>query len=339
MSAANPSVGTAARRPSWKNPFFLVAFVAVAGGLSVLAWRQTRKPGITYREFKVERGNLASTILSTGTVQPENRLEIKPPIAGRVETVLVQEGQKVAKGQILAWMSSTERAGLIDAARSQGPDELKKWEELYKPTPIIAPIAGTLILRNVESGQTFTNADAILVMSDRLTVKAQVDETDIAQIKLRQSATIVLDAYAGQRIPARVDQIAFEAKTVNNVTTYVVDVLPVKTPDFMRSGMTANVVFDVEARENVLWIPSEAVKIDDGGATTTLVRGSDGKPTSREIKLGIAEGKRTEIVDGLQEGETILVARLAARDEKSKNANPFSPIGGGRPGGGNGRKR
>ena len=47
---------------------------------------------ITYKEFKVGRSNMTLTILSTGFVQPENRLEIKPPIAGRVEQVLVDEG-------------------------------------------------------------------------------------------------------------------------------------------------------------------------------------------------------------------------------------------------------
>jgi multidrug efflux pump subunit AcrA (membrane-fusion protein) len=46
------------------------------------------------------------SILATGVVQPQNRLEIKPPIAGRIERVLVEEGETVKRGQILAWMSS-----------------------------------------------------------------------------------------------------------------------------------------------------------------------------------------------------------------------------------------
>src|SRR5262249_54993338 len=145
------------------------------------------------------------------------------------------------KGQVMAWMSSTERAALLDAASARGEDELKQWEELYRPTPILAPIPGTVIARNVESGQTFTVSDAVLTMSDRLTVKAQVDETDIAQIALKQRASIVLDAYPQEKLDAIVDQIAYDAKTVNSVTTYVVDVLPRNTPKFMRSSMTANV--------------------------------------------------------------------------------------------------
>ncbi|HTL12039.1 MAG TPA: efflux RND transporter periplasmic adaptor subunit, partial [Bdellovibrionota bacterium] len=215
----------------------------IVGGAAVLVvilgWMVLHRRGsleISYREIRVNRGRIQVTILATGTVQPENRLEIKPPVAGRVEDVLVREGAHVRKGQVLAWMSSTERAALLDAARAQGPEELKRWEADYKPTPILAPIDGTIILRNVESGQTFTNSDSVFVMSDRLTVKAQVDETDISQIKLRQKGRIVLDAYPDQEVPGDVDQIAYDAKTVNNVTTYDVDVLPERTPAFMRSG-------------------------------------------------------------------------------------------------------
>src|SRR4051812_46219417 len=211
----------------------------IAGGVGYKVYT-AQSSKLSYRPAQIRKGEMKITILSTGVVQPENRVDIKPPIAGRVEKVLVNEGDVVKKGQVIAWMSSTERAALLDAASARGEDELKQWEEMYKPTPILAPIPGTIIARNVESGQTFTVSDAILSMSDRLTVKAQVDETDIAEIKLKQTASIVLDAYPRAQIEAVVDQIAYDAKTVNNVTTYVVDVLPTTTPKYMRSGMTAN---------------------------------------------------------------------------------------------------
>jgi len=289
---------------------------------------------------QVERGNVENSILSTGSVQPENRLEIKSPIAGRVERVLVQEGQAVYKGQILAWMSSTERAALLDAARAEGAEEVERWEKMYRPTPVVAPIKGTIILRNVEPGQTFTGSDAILVMSDRLTVKALVDETDIAQIKLKQKAEIILDAYSRDRIPAHVDQVAFEAKTVNNVTTYTVDVLPDQTPAYMRAGMTANVSFQISQRENVLTVPAEAI-VTDNGATSVMVSGPKRKPVAKKIETGLSDGKRTEIKSGLEEGEKILIAEFVAKEKKT-GSNPFSPMGSGRPrgsGGGSGRGR
>ena len=81
------------------------------------------------------RGNIEVLITTTGTVQPQNRLEMKPPISGRIEEILVREGSNVKKGEVVAWMSSTERAALIDAARSKGGETLQYWEDAYKPTP------------------------------------------------------------------------------------------------------------------------------------------------------------------------------------------------------------
>ncbi|RYZ62357.1 MAG: biotin/lipoyl-binding protein, partial [Proteobacteria bacterium] len=127
------------------------------GGYKYWKKKEEKKAQPTFREEVVERGNLDRTVLSTGEVLPQNRLEIKPPIAGRVEEVLVDEGDAVVKGQIIGWMSSTERAALLDSARAKGAAEVKRWEEMYRPTPILAPIKGTVILRSVEPGQTFTN--------------------------------------------------------------------------------------------------------------------------------------------------------------------------------------
>lgn len=308
-----------------RRGFVLAIVVSLLAALAAYYWFTRPAKPVSYREVKVARGDIALTVVATGTVLPENRLEIKPPIAGRVEQVLVQEGQRVTKGQTLAWMSSTERAALLDAARSAGAAELKRWEELYRPTPVIAPIAGTIILRNIESGQTFTNTDSIFVMADRLTVKAQVDETDIAQIRLRQPAQIVLDAYSQEAIPGVVGQIAFEAKAVNNVTTYEVEVLPQTVPAFMRSGMTANVTFTVAARSGVLWVPTEAIKTQDSAISVSVRDTPAAPPRERPIQIGISDGKRTEVIAGLAEGDTVLVARLPARADKARATNPLNP--------------
>jgi membrane fusion protein, macrolide-specific efflux system len=312
------------------------AVLIAAVGVSIF-WLRREKKSVTpvdYQESSVTRGDLQAKVLSTGVVQPENRLEIKPPIPGRVEAVSVEEGQTIRKGQQLALMSSSERAALLDAARAKGSEELKKWEEFYQAAPILAPINGTLILRAVEPGQTVTSADTLLVMSDRLTVKAQADETDIAEIRLKQKAEIVLDAYPTQTIPAHVDQIAYEAKTVNNVTTYIVDVLPDETPPAMRSGMTANVTFLAASKQNVLRVPSSGLQTKEGRSVVLLPPKNRGeKPAETEIKIGLNDGKFVEVVSGLSEGAVVLVPQLKSeKAEASKTpTNPFSPFSGRRP--------
>jgi len=300
------------------------AIVIALGAGAYFYWQAGDETQPAYREISVSRGDLELTILSTGVVQPRNRLEIKPPIAGRAEQVLVQEGQSVTKGQILAWMSSTERAALIDAARARGPEELKRWEELYRATPVLAPISGTVIARSVEPGQTFTGNDAVFVMSDRLTVKAQVDETDIAQVKLGQRATVVIDAYPEQPFEAAVAQIAYDAKTVQNVTIYEIDVLPREIPSFLRSGMTASVTFHVASRPGVLLVPGAAVRQRDGRAYVLVPADKPGAPPrEQEIRAGASGGGRVEVVSGLEEGQTVLVADVRLESSGTGGGNPL----------------
>jgi len=302
------------------------AGLVLAAGGGYYYWNQQKAAKVTYKSLPVQRGDLEITILATGTVQPENRLEIKAPVAGRMDEIRVREGEKVKKGQVIASMSSTERAAMLDAARAKGPEEYKTWASLYLPTPIMAPISGTIILRNVEPGQTFTTTDAIFTMSDRLAVKAQVDETDISQIKIKQAAQIVLDAYPGNKIKAEAEQIAFDSKTVNSVTTYIVDVLPAETPEYMRSGMTANVTFFVEAKKDVLLVPNEALKVQNG-LTYLQIQNANGLPQLQEIQVGLSDGKNTEVLEGAREGDIALLEQVSFSREK-KGSNPFSPMGG-----------
>ena len=316
----------------------VVVALVVAGtaGGGWLYWRSQSKTGEVpkYVEAKVDRRDLKIVVQATGTVQPENRLAIKAPINGRIESIRVQEGVRVKRGQILALMSSTERAALLDAARAKGTEEVKHWEEMYRPTPIIAPMQGVLIGRNVEPGQTMTAQDSIFVISDRLLVVAQVDETDMARVQLKQGVNITLDAYATHKLSGVVHQIAFEAKTVNNVTMYDVQITPEAIPDFMRSGMTASVEFAVASRLQALVVPAGAVRYEQSRPFVMVPGPSTDKKiidaVRKDIKLGISDGKSVEILEGLAEGDTVLQENFQLGNGSPGGANPFSPFGGGR---------
>jgi macrolide-specific efflux system membrane fusion protein len=301
--------------------------LALVLSLAVLAGCAST-PNNKLETAKVVIGNILASIPGTGIVEPRNRLEIKPPVAGRVESVLVSEGDLVKKGQILAWISSADRAALLDAARSKGPDEVKYWEDVYKPTPIMAPLDGFIILRSVEPGQSVTGADAILVMADHLIVKAQVDETDLASIKLNQKAEIILDAYPGNPISARVEHIAYESQIINNVTIYEVDVVPNFVPALLRSGMSATVNFYQMEKRDVLTLPSKAVKKVNGLSYAFTKNGS--KIIAVQIKTGLENNDTTEIISGLSpEAEVIIpTAKIISSVLDPSRAPRFGPFGG-----------
>ncbi len=306
------------------TPIFIIAAIAIiASGCAKKdgGWEVLRKVTVT-------RGDLQTTVSASGQVQPQNRMEIKPSIAGRIEEILVVEGQLVKQGQIMAWMSSVDRASLMDMARAQGPEALARWEDAYKRAPLIAPLAGMVIVRAVEPGQTVTAADAVLVLADRLIVQALVDETDLSLIKLEQRVEIRLDSYPGQVMKGKVDHIAYESHLVNNVSMYSVDILPDEVPSTFRSGMTATVTFILADHSGVLLVPSEAIadwpkKNPRPDATTFAVyqRGPGGKPTPTAVHIGESDGRMTEILDGLKEKDEALVLR---RRNSGPKGNPFS---------------
>jgi len=315
-----------------KNKFFVVLGiigVVIAGVVVIGRFRSSEVSREEVREVTPQRGTIENFITTTGSVLPKNRLEVKPPVNGRVESVLVQEGQMVKTGQTLAWMSSTERAALLDAARGQGEKTVKYWEEVYKAIPLVSPIDGEVIVATTQPGQTVTTSDAIVVLSDQLIVRAQVDETDIGKISMDDKAVISLDAYPDTKIPARVAHIYYESETVNNVTVYKVDLIPETVPSFFRSGMNASVDFISAHKENVLTVPLDAVHMEKGtsNAFVYIKRGKDENPIKQAVTVGISDDKNYEIISGLKASDTVLITseKYVLPGAGNAGANPFMP--------------
>jgi macrolide-specific efflux system membrane fusion protein len=301
-----------------------VVILAIAVPVIFKVLHRSSSPEVV-REVRPFVGKIERIISTTGTVLPKNRLAIKPPVNGRVENVLVQEGEKVKIGQVLSWMSSTDRAALLDNARGQGEDVLKYWQDVYKPIALLAPIDGEVIVATTQPGQTVTTADSVVVLSDHLIVRAQVDETDIGGVKLGQKAVITLDAYPDTKIKAGVDHIYYESQTVNNVTIYNVDLMPEETPLYFRSGMNATVNFVAQSKDNVLLVPTEAVHVEKG-ESFVLVSQPDKEPMKREVKTGMSDDKNTEIVSGISESDTlVLKSKKYTIPKNATGTNPFMP--------------
>jgi len=319
-----------------KQTVIAVIAVLAAGSVGWYFFGGINKKGPSYKPMHPFYGAIENSITATGNVQPQNGLEVKPPVGGRIEKILVEEGQSVKIGDVLVVMSSTDRAALMDAARAQGESAMKEWEDVYKPTPLIATIDGFVIIKAVEPGQTVTSADAVLVIADRLIIKAQVDETDIGKVKLGQDAVVTLDAYPNLEVAAKVDHVAYASTIVNNVTTYAVDIVSEKVPDVFRSGMSANVKIVQERKDGLLLIPQKLVKKENGKDYVLLGRGRGNPPLKKEVTLGVSDYENVQVLGGLTAEDKVLEEVAAGKSSKSKTGgkNPFMPAprGGGRGG-------
>lgn len=306
-----------------KIKFIFISIVVIIISVTVYLFGFGKSKSNTKLESsKAFRGDLIVTVRATGTAIPKNRLEIKPPIAGRVESILVNEGNHVGRGKIIAWMSSTERAALLDAARAKGEEELKKWEDFYKPTPVISPLRGLVIASNISPGQTVTQQDILYVLSDNLMVQAKVDETDLSKIKIAQIANITVDSYSNTPIQAKVTHIAYEAVTENNVTMYNVD-LELKTiPEYLRSGMSITIDFIVSEERDVLLLPNEFVKAGSGKAKVT--KKVEGELVETMVTIGNSDEQNTVILSGLMENEMVYRKKKIQEEKKVSSGGPFS---------------
>jgi macrolide-specific efflux system membrane fusion protein len=297
-----------------KKIFFIFGILIVAAIIFSVALKPQKQK--IEQEAKLKPRELRVELRETGGVYPRNKLEIKPTIAGRIEEILVQEGDEIKKGQIVIWMSSNERAAMIDAARTIGEEEYQLWKNIYKPMPIIAPLDGFIIHRLKEPGQTV--ADSILVMADDLIVEVNIDETDLRYIQIGKKVEMYLDAYRDEEFDGVIEHISYDAISVSNVTMYNVKIKPIKKPKVFRSGMTATITITAESKKEAQSIPSAFITEKEHKQTVVVKAGTENKPVfeTREVVTGVTDGKYTEILSGLNPGETVVILSKKVKPKK-----------------------
>jgi macrolide-specific efflux system membrane fusion protein len=300
-----------------KKIFLILSVLFVVILIFVILNSSTQKIEV---QEKLQSRELHVEFRETGYVSPRNRLEIKPPFSGRIEKILVNEGDTIKKGQIIIWMSSSERAAMVDAARAISDEEYARWQEIYKPTPIVAPMSGFIIYRQKEPGQTVSAADAILVMADDLIIDANIDETDLRYISIGKKLSMYLDAYPQEQFDGVIEHISYEARVISNVTVYEVKIKPISKPNVFRSGMTATITITAESKKDAKSIPNNFITERDHKKTVIVKMGSDKKPVfeTREVVTGVTDGKYTEIISGLQNNETVVILHQTKK-QKTKS--------------------
>ncbi|MGC8775326.1 MAG: efflux RND transporter periplasmic adaptor subunit [Chlorobaculum sp.] len=300
--------------------------IALVAGYVVYRTAFVGKPEVSYREYRPTVGAIRQMVSTTATIKPQNRLEIKSPVGGRIDKILVKEGDFVKKGQVLALVSSTERAALLDAATQKGQSEIDYWNKVYNQTALISPIDGQVIVSSLNPGQTITTSDAVMVLSDRLIVQADVDETDIGSVKVGQRVQISLDAYPDIHVEGVVDHIYYESTLVSNVNIYHVDIVPVKVPEVFRSGMSANIDIIVNEKNNVLTLPLVAVKSRNGNSFVLMRAAAPDSVRKVPVRLGLQDDSNVEIESGLSPSDVVVVKEKAfVLPKDNGGSNPFLP--------------
>ena len=275
-----------------------------------------------------------------------------------------QNPQLIAAEQVEQLRTAVDvNTALVESAKhavDQSEASLKDAKSALEKTTIYAPMAGRITRLAVEQGETAVpgtfNKDAatLLTISDMsvLETRVKVDETDVARVKVGDSAQVQLDAFPDTTFVGRVTKISNSSVNATTTTTgntdqavdYEVTVQllnppPDTRPDFSatakiitdkRSGVLAVPIIALTVRENQelqqadtavgLGRPKPAKEVGKKDVEGVFVIGSDNKVTFRPVKVGIAGEKDFEILSGLKEGEKIVAGTYQAIRELKDGA-------------------
>ncbi|MBI4992977.1 MAG: efflux RND transporter periplasmic adaptor subunit, partial [Candidatus Magasanikbacteria bacterium] len=173
---------------------------------------------------------------------------------------------------------------------------------------IFAPVDGVIGKIDFKVGEYVSSQDEVLkIVSPHFEVKVDIPETDIVKISLGNTAQITLDAFGDDVIfRATVVEVEKGETVIQDVVYYTVTLTLTDDPAReILNGMTANVVFNTETKENVLFIPQRAVLIKDGVRRVRVLENGEIKEVS--VKLGLrGDGGLVEILEGLSDGSEVI---------------------------------
>lgn len=330
----------------------IVIVVGVVAG--VLWWREGP---VAVSVVAPTRGPAIEAIYATGTVEPTVMLPIAPRVGGRLVELNADEGSRVRRGAVLARLDDADLVGTVEelearARYAQSQHErianlvrqgymskaefdrtradldaalgaVKRARSQREYMALTAPADGLIIRRDGERGQYIPAGQAVFFLSccAPLRVTAEVDEEDIARVRVGQRVVLRADALPSEVLDGTVAEVTPKGDPVSR--SYRVRVT-LADPQRLQVGMTVDANLIVAERPYALLVPSTAVQ---GNAVWTV---DQGRLSRRPVRIGVTGAGRAEIVDGLsqdarivespppdlREGRSVRIRPPAQRDAK-----------------------
>jgi RND family efflux transporter MFP subunit len=202
--------------------------------------------------------------------------------------------------------------------------DAERAEAMQEYTSIRAPYDGVIIRRNVDTGQLTTAGSTdeplfVVARQDVVTISVGVPESEAPFVDPGDTVSIRLAALDSRRFEGKVTRTAWALDAATRTLRAEVD-LP--NPDGeLRPGLYAYATIIAEEHTDVLTLPSTAVIQEAGNSFCVAVSG--GRARRKEIRIGLNDGKRTEVISGVEEGESIVEANSGAlADGQAVEENP-----------------
>jgi HlyD family secretion protein len=310
-------------------------------------------------------GAIQSTLEISGTLAPRTRVGVKPKLPGRLERVLVDIGDRVSAGQVIATIDRRELDAQVDAATAaiavanasiesaeaalehavseaaraknlyeagalprqqlesaetalraataqrslaranlaQAQAALRRAREVQKDATLTAPAAGVIVERNYDAGAIPGDLPIVVVADvSQLELEAGVSELDAGRLRTGLPASVTVQAKPGESFSGRLAAIAPEVNERNR--HFQVEVRVDNSKGTLLAGMYANARIVLQAVDNAVTIPREAVTTHDGRRVAFRIEGDQLRPVV--VVEGVHDGRRVQVIAGLAAGDQVL---------------------------------
>ena len=273
--------------------------------------------GLTTAQAATASINGVSSIGSaTFAYQAERTLTAQA--AGTVTSINVQEGSEVAKDDIILGLSGDDLTESIQSASESlrsAEISMQNLQDAMNNYTITAPISGTIIEKDAKVGDAVKAGDTLCIVYDLsyLEMSINVDELQISSISVGQQVQITADAVPDKTYVGTVTRVSMKGASNGGTTTYPVTIR-IDDTDGLRPGMNANAEIVVAEAKNALVVPNAAVVRGSYVLVTKDSPSAANADTAMEapegfvyvpVKTGVSDDDYTQIVSGIQEGDTI----------------------------------
>ncbi|MDD3763073.1 MAG: efflux RND transporter periplasmic adaptor subunit [Nevskiales bacterium] len=323
--------------------------VACGDGQGKAQEEEKKEAAIPVEVATAARGVIDAAYRGTATLEAEEEATVNAKAGGVIEQILVEEGQSVAAGQVLARLE-TDRLRLEVARAKASADKLeqdfKRNESVYRrnlvsreayertkfeldgaraaydlarlsleEAEIVAPFAGVVSQRFIKVGnQIQPGSPAFRVTRmDQLQAQIYVPERDIHKLAPQQPASVNVDAWPDRIFKGSILRISPVVDAGTGTVKVTVAMAPGQAG--LKPGMFGRVEILYDRRENALLIPKDAVMTEDAQQSVFVVQ--EGRAHRRPVKVGYSDADHYEVLDGLADGEQLVVTGQASLKDDS----------------------
>ncbi|MFZ2975228.1 MAG: efflux RND transporter periplasmic adaptor subunit [Candidatus Moraniibacteriota bacterium] len=322
-----------------KTYVILALIVLIIGG--IYYWKSQPKK-ITYTTETAKMGTIAKTVSATGEIVPEIQADLSFKLSGRIDSMLVDVGDRVATKQKIATidrgtlLEELSRANNEIEVQKKTLSDMKDKDDTYsddqiraqkaqvkkaedavniiltqiKSTTLYSPMGGMVTKKIAELGENIVANSPVLTVSGLGEPYVQIDvpESDIVDVKIGQKAGITFDALpSDEKLEGEIFEIEPASTVISDVVYYKAKIKLAKQDERLKIGMSADADINIFEKNNVVMIPYRAVK-NDGSQDYVEILKAENVVEKINVKTG-ARGDEgmVEIVSGLNGGENIII--------------------------------